>query len=427
MVSELLKQVRILDPVSQSDQIGDVLITDGWIRAVAAQIADVPDGTEIIDRPGLILGSGLVDLYSHSGEPGFESRETVDSLIRAALAGGFTRLALLPDTDPAIDHPAVVELLRSKLNRYAPDAYPDVQVWGALTVAAQGQQIAELGDLATAGVLGFADSRPLQNWALLRRSLEYAQPLNKPIALWCCDLELSGNGVVREGHESIRLGLPGVPAYAETAPLAALLECVAAIGTPIHLMRVSTARSVELIAAAKAKGLPITASTTWMHLLLNIEAVRNSYDPNLRLDPPLGNPEDQAALVQAVQDGVIDAIAIDHTPYTYEEKTVAFSEAPAGAIGLEFALPLLWQGLVVADKLDALTLWRCLSSQPAQCLGQTMATIAPNEAAELTLFDPAPAWKIMPSTLNSQSANTPWLGEEIQGRVVKVWTRRDRS
>ena len=207
---------------------------------------------------------------------------------------------------------------------------------------------------------------------------------------------------------------------AETAALSALLECIEAISTPVHLMRLSTARGVALIQAAKARGLPITASTTWMHLLLNSEAI-GSYDPNLHLAPPLGNPADQNALIEGVKNGTIDAIAVDHTPYTYEEKTVAFAEAPPGAIGLELALPLLWQSLVATGKWTALDLWRSLSSRPALCLQQKMTAIAPGQPAELTLFDPQQVWTVEPRSLKSLSANTPWLQQEITGRVVRTW------
>lgn len=206
----------------------------------------------------------------------------------------------------------------------------------------------------------------------------------------------------------------------ETTALSALLECVEEIGTPIHLMRISTARSVELIRAAKARGLPITASVTWMHLLLNTKAIEH-YDPNLRLEPPLGNQSDQVALLQAVREGVIDAIAIDHSPYTYEEKTVAFSEAPPGAIGLELALPLLWQTLVETQQWSALELWRSLSVRPAACLGQTMSAIAVNQPAELVLFDPQLEWMVNRESLKSRSLNTPWLGKPLIGRVIRTW------
>jgi dihydroorotase len=226
---------------------------------------------------------------------------------------------------------------------------------------------------------------------------------------------------MREGAASIRFGLPGNPAIAETSALAALLEVVESTGTKVHIMRVSTGRSVKLIQDAKARGLPITASTTWMHLLLNAEDV-GSYDPSLRLEPPLGNPSDQAALIEGVRSGVLDAIAIDHTPYTYEEKTVAFAEAPAGAIGLELALPLLWHTLVENGDWSSLELWRVLSTRPAQCLQQKPAAIAAGQLAEIILFDPQLTWTVERQNLKSLSLNTPWLGQQLQGRVVQNWS-----
>jgi dihydroorotase len=423
MPSELIRQARVLDPVSNTDRIADVLIVDGIIEEIADQITDIPQDSraelQVCDRPGLILGPGLVDLYSHSGEPGFESRETLNSLAQAAEAGGFTRLAILPDTDPAVDSPDTLERLRSQAKHISP-ASLQLYYWGALTLGVQGQHLTELAELADSGVVGFADGQPLTNSTLLCRMLEYIAPLSKPIALWCCDTGLTGNGVVREGLDSMRLGLPGIPAMAENTAIATLLEYVDVLRTPVHLMRVSTARSVELIREAKARGLPITASTTWMHLLLNTKALE-SYDPGLHLAPPLGTPADQAALLQGIRDSVIDAIAIDHTPYTYEEKTVAFSEAPAGAIGLELALPLLWQTLVVSDVCSALTLWRSLSTNPTHCLAQAPVALSPGQVAELTLFDPEQPWRVDRSTLHSRASNTPWLGQEIVGRVVKSW------
>ncbi|VXD11265.1 putative dihydroorotase-like protein [Planktothrix serta PCC 8927] len=447
MNCQLLKQVRVIDPVSQRDQIADILVIDGYIRTIESQINDYPENTQIINSKGLILGPGLVDLYSHSGEPGFEERESLNSLLNAAGAGGFTRLAILPNTIPAIDNPATVTLLKERSQKVLINSgfsVPKLYVWGALTQDVASQQMTELNELADAGIVGFSDGQPLQNLALLRRILEYLKPLNKPLALYCCDRTLVVNGVMREGHDSILSGLPGIPDYAETAALAALLELVEVTGTPVHIMRVSTARSVELIAQAKARDLPITASTTWIHLLLNTTSINriwnqpledsetlenptlvNSiplpYDPNLRLDPPLGNPADQKALIQGIETGIIDAIAIDHTPYSYEEKTVAFSDAPPGSIGLELALPLLWKTFVESGRWSALDLWRVLSSQPAFCLQQTPPSIQPDQPAEMILFDPQHPWTVNANTLKSRSVNTPWLGQKLTGQVIKTW------
>ncbi len=409
----LLRQVRLLDPVAQTDQVTDVWLEAGQIRAIAANL-EAPETVQIQEAEGLVLAPGLVDLYSHSGEPGFEERETLDSLSEAALAGGFTRLTLLPDLRPALDHPAQIAQITAK----AAPGRPQINCWGAMTLGAKGEQMSELAELATAGIAGFADGQPLSG-ALLRRILDYGQALNLPMALYCCDRALTGDGVLREGSESMRLGLPGSPVMAETAPLAALLECIAEIGTPVHLMRISTARSVALIGAAKAAGLPVTASVTWMHLLLDVTAAQ-SYDPSLHLEPPLGNPTDRAALVQGLQTGVLDAIAVDHCPYSYEEKTVSFAESPPGAIGLELALPLLWQALVEPGICSALDLWRWLSLQPAACLNQAPPQITAG-AGELVLFDPQQRWQVSPQTLKSRSANTPWLGQELQGRVLQTW------
>ena len=436
MSRELLQNVRVLDPISETDRIADILITEGQIAAIAEKITEFPADTEVRDCQGLILGPGLTDIYSHSGEPGFEERETLESLMQAAAAGGFTRVAILPDTSPPVDNLAGLALLQQHI-RNLPIGLPRLYFWGALTAGVKGQQMAELGELASPAIVGFADGLPLSNPALVRRLLEYIQPLGKSVALWPCDRTLAGNGAAREGAVSVRLGLPGIPASAETAALAAILELVASAGTPVHIMRVSCARSVELIRDAKARGLQVTASVTWMHLLLNVGAVSGNakdseggknaltasfpYDPNLRLEPPLGNLSDQLALIQAVKDGVIDAIAIDHNPHTYEEKTVAFADSPPGAIGLELALPLLWHGLVETGKFSALELWRVLSTGPAVCLGQTPATVAPGVSAELILFDPQMSWTVDRHSLKSRSANTPWLGQQLAGKVVQTW------
>ncbi|WP_017316285.1 dihydroorotase [Mastigocladopsis repens] len=439
MTSELLQQVRVINPVSGTDQISDVLIDNGYIMSVANHICDLPNDAHIRDGHGLILGPGLVDLYSHCGEPGFEERETLSSLLHAAAAGGFTRISVLPDTSPCIDNPAVVAQLQkrggeleemrkmgkgdvnsSPLTSSTSLTLPFLNIWGAISLDVAGKQITELIDLAAVGVVGFTDSQPWENFGLVRRVLEYLQPLSKPVAFWCCERELMGNGVMREGSDAIRLGLPLIPASAETSALAALLELVSATSTPVHIMRVSTARSVELIASAKARGVPITASTTWMHLLLDTRAVK-SYNTSLRLEPPLGTPSDLAALRQAVRTGVIDAIGIDHTPYTYEEKTVAFAEAPPGAIGYELALPLLWQHLVETGEFTALELWKALSTCPAECLKQKTTALAPGQKAELALFDPQQNWKVEKQNLYTLSSNTFWLGQQLTGRVVQTW------
>jgi dihydroorotase len=422
-MAELLQQVRVIDPVSETDQLADVLIQNGEIIKVAANISEIPSHTQTRNCQGLILGTGLVDLYSHSGEPGYEERETLNSLLQAAAHGGFTRISILPDTNPVIDNSAVVAQVQkvtqniSIIDSSFPN--PHINMWGAISQNFAAQQLNEFADFATE-VIGFTDTKSIDNLGIVRRVLEYLQPFNKVAAFWACNTQLRGNGIAREGADALRLGLPFVPESAETSAIAALLELIAFFDTPVHIMRVSTARSVELIAEAKSRGLPVTASTTWMHLLLDTVALK-SYNPSLRLDPPLGNKSDLKALRKGVQEGIIDAIAIDHIAYTYEEKTVAFADAPPGAIGYELALSLLWQNLVETGEFTPLQLWRPLSSRPAECLQQNINKIAANQKSELVLFDPQKTWTVKHSNLYTLSDNTPWYGQQLKGKVIQTW------
>ena len=417
MTQEQLKQVRVLDPPSQVDRVADVLIDDGKIVDITEPGVSAGSGGEERDCSGLVLAPGLVDLYSHSDDPGFETRETLASLTASAIAGGFTRLTLLPDTYPPLDNADGLARIKAQL---PPDLPLQVQAWGAMTHNLEGKQLVEYADLIQAGVVGFSDGQSLQNSLLLRRLCEYLEAESYPIALWPCDPALAGSGVIREGIDALRLGLSESPTTAETSVLAALLEIVSATQLPVHIMRVSTARSVELIQEAKARGLPITASTTWMHVLGNSQSLY-TYDVNWRLDPPVGNIQDQEALIQGLETGVIDAIAMDHRAYTYEEKTVAFSAAPPGAIGLEIALPLLWQTFVTSERWSPLTLWQRLSTSPSHCLGQTPPTVQVGQPAEMVLFDPQQSWSANAQTLKSLSQNTPWYGQTIPGRVIQTW------
>jgi dihydroorotase len=418
----LLQRVRILDPVSGTDRAADVLIEKGIIRAIESDISSYPENTTVIAADSFIFAPGLVDLYSHSGEPGHEERETLASLIASATAGGFTRVGILPDTVPPLDNPAAVTTLIQKSQYLSSPTSARLQFWGTLTLNREGQQMAEIGDLLEYA-LGFTDSRGIEGTALTRRLLEYVQPFQKAIALFPVQGQLKGNGVMREGDESIRFGLPGDPAISETIALAGLLELIAEVRTPVHLMRISTRRGVELIRDAKERGVPVTASVTWLHLLLNTGAIA-TYDSSLRVDPPLGTESDRTALIQGIREGVIDAIAIDHRPYTYEEKTVAFAEAPPGAIGLELALPLLWEKLVATGELTPIELWRAMSVNPCLCTGQEPPAIEVRKPAEAILLDPGVKWTVTGESLQSLSRNTFWLNREISGRAIGFWNYR---
>ncbi len=412
--SWVLQRVRILDPTQQWDFCGDVWIEQGQIRAIERDLSAVDSGIPRVAGDGLIIAPGLVDLYSQAGEPGYEARETLESLIAAAQAGGFCRVALLPLTNPVLDHAAVLSQLQAKIPANSP---VQLHFWGAITQEAKGEKLTELYELAQAGVIGFSDSRPLGNLAVLRRSFEYLQAINLPIAVWPQNPELAGNGVVRESEIALALGLVEQPVSAETTALTSLLELSRELSRPIHLMRISTGRSVELLETATHQQVPITASVSWLHLLKNTNDL-TSYDPNLRLEPPLGTPEDQTALITGIKSGIITAIAVDHRPRTYEEKMISFAEALPGAIGLELALPLLWQELVVTEKLTALELWQALSQKPAEILQQSPPTLGPG-SREWIVFDPNLAWTINSETLASYSHNTSYFDQSIQGKVIR--------
>ena len=411
--SQLLQQIRVIDPIQQTDRTADVWLVGNNLQGIEPHFDSIPDETTVIDAQGLIFAPSLIDLYSYSGEPGFEERETFQSLASAAIAGGFSQVAILPNMQPSLDNPSTLTLIQQKLARLDPKQCPQFHFWGNLTLDGKGEQLTELAELAETEIIGFTDAKPLRHEGLLQRALEYLQPLNKPVALFPVNLTLRGNGVMREGSASIRFGLPGDPVMSESSAIASILEMVSATQTPVHLMRISTARGVELIAEAKSRHLPITASVSWMHLLLNTEKV-GSYNPNFHLNPPLGNESDRLALIQGVKTGVLDAIAVDHRAYTYEEKTLAFAESPTGSIGLELALPCLWQNLVETGDLTTLELWQALSINPLKCLGLAETN------QDYLLFEPTANWTVDGSSLKTLGRNTPYLGESIQGKVIRM-------
>ena len=419
---ELLQQVRIIDPAPEVDRLADVLIAEDKIVQISDRLTDYPAETSVIEPSGLILGTGLVDLYSHSSEPGNEARETLFDLAWAAASGGFTQVGILPDTVPAIDNVEVLTALKQKSSFLkATDSQqfnlPCLNFWGSAWDEAT-NKMNGIGELQSE-IIGLVSNHHLANLDIFKQILEYVQPWQKTLAI-ALQPDKLGKGVVREGDVSIRYGMSGNPGFSEAAAIAAIIEIVREISHPTHIMRVSTRRGVELIADAKAKGISITASTTWMHLLWSDSAV-GSYDPNLRLEPPLGSESDRHALIDGVRQGIIDAIAIDHQAYTYEEKTVAFALAPTGVIGLELALPLLWQKFVATGEWSAIELWQALSSRPRQCLRQEAKAIAPEQSADLVLFNPEQIWTADLNHLKSSAANSPWYNKEITGKVIKTW------
>jgi dihydroorotase len=404
----LFKQVHILDADSSSniaETCADVFIDGDRQIHLNFEQSQIPQETNIYEQSGVVLGTGAIDLYSTSGEPGHESRETIAELVQAAKNGGFATVGILPNTQPAIDDIAALEFWRNVRQKHGDILRP----WGAITKGLEGKQLTDIAELAES-VIGFTDSKPIANLLLVRRAMEYIQPLGKVIALFPQNPDLAGNGVIREGKWSLQYGMTGYPAAAETSALAALIELVRLTKAPTHFMRISTAQSVELIAQAKNDGLPVTASTTWLHLC-HCDRDLENYDPNLRLMPPLGSEGDRLALIAGIRSGAIDSIAIDHTPCAYEEKVVPFEVAPVGAIGLEFALPILWQNLVITGLLTTTELWQALSLNPAKILGITQPQLS-------TLFNPSLEWLANDQAIASSSRNSNYMGRLIVGRVL---------
>ena len=420
METQYLQQVRCLDPHTGTERRANILLKGMEILAVDPDPDQIPVDCVSVIAENHLLAPGLVDPYSYTGEPGHEDRETLAQLLQTAIAGGFTQIALLPNTDPAVDHPTTLRWLQMQLEQVA-QPRPVVHYWGSLTQGNQGKQLAELGELAEAGIVGFSDGQGVQDWRLLQRALEYGSVLGKPLALVPVNLSLRGNGVMREGPLAIQVGLPADPVMSESAAIAGILELMPHYDTPVHLMRLSTARGLELVSKGKAQGLNLTASVNWHHLLLSNRAIVEgippqtaSYDPNLRFDPPLGNEGDRLALIDGIKSGAIDAIAVDHQAFSYEEKTQTFAETPPGAIGYELILPCLWQQLVVTGQLTPTELWRALSVNALNCLG-----LAPT-ISDWILFDPETPWTVSKGTLKTPAYNTPWWGHSLNGRVVAI-------
>ncbi|MBE9240998.1 dihydroorotase [Synechocystis salina] len=430
METQCRPQVRCLDPIQGRETRVTVMVRGKAIVAVEDDSYPIPTDAVVIPGENLLLAPSLADLYSYSGEPGHEDRETLSQLLQTAIAGGFRDVAILPTMDPPLDRPQTLQWLEQRLNQMAGiNAHPQEQGedgatvqchwWGSVTQGNQGKQLTEWGELSQAGVIGFSDGGAIADWRLLQRALEYGAMAGKPLALVPLHSSLRGNGVMREGPLAIQLGLPPDPVMSEAAAIASLLELLPHYPTPVHLMRISTARGVALIAQAKSQGLNFTASVNWHHLLLSNGAIAHGlpphtphYDPNLRFDPPLGNEGDRLALIDGIKNGVIDAIAVDHQAFTYEEKTQTFAETPPGAIGYELVLPCLWQGLVEKGLVTSTELWRALSTNPRQCLGLSLVN------PPRILFDPGLPWTLQRGALQTSAYNSPWWGHSLKGKVV---------
>ncbi|MFO1148886.1 MAG: dihydroorotase [Alsobacter sp.] len=410
----LFLDALLVDPVSGRESRGDLLAEGGVIRAVGAGAGQgAGEGVRRIACAGRALAPGLIDLRAFVGEPGAEHRETLASASRAAAAGGVTTVICMPDTNPPIDDPAVVDYL---VRRARDTAVVRMVPAAALTKGLEGREMSEIGLLMEAGAVCFTDgARSVRNAQVLRRALTYARDVGALVVHHCEDRDLVGDGVMNEGELSTRLGLLGIPREAETVMLERDLRLVRLTGGRYHAAMISCADSVAIIARAKAEGLPVTCGVSINSLTLNENDI-GPYRTFLKLSPPLRHEEDRLACVEALAEGLIDVVVSDHNPQDVETKRLPFAESADGAIGLETMLAAGLR-LVHGGEIGLPQLLRALSSRPAEILGLPQGRLAKGAPADLILFDPDEPFVLDPADLHSRSKNTPFDGARLQGRV----------
>ncbi|HET9134713.1 MAG TPA: dihydroorotase [Gemmatimonadales bacterium] len=412
----LFRGGRVVDPSQGHDGVADLLIVDGKVAA-AGQGLGTPDGARVIDATGLVVAPGLVDVHVHLREPGQEERETIATGAASAVAGGFTAICAMPNTDPVIDNQSAVGFVKSRGEQVG---LARVFPIGCISLGQKGEQLAEFGEMVAAGAVAVSDDgHPVMSSQLMRTALEYAKTFGIPVADHCEDMPLAKGGAMHEGLVSARLGLKGIPSAAEEIHVAR--DCILAelTGGHVHLCHMSTRGSVDLIRRAKEKGLPVTAEAAPHHFALTHERVGN-YDTNAKMNPPLREDADRAAIREALADGTIDCIATDHAPHTYDAKEREFDDAPNGIIGLETALSIGIQQLVQPGLLSLATLIDRMSCAPARLWHLPGGSLRVGGVADLVVFDPDATWTVDPAKVRSKSRNSPWLHETLPG-VVR-WT-----
>jgi dihydroorotase len=419
----LVRGARVIDPARGIDAVQDTLFSSGRVAVAGSAQPD-----EIVDGSGLILAPGFVDLHCHLRDPGQEYRETIETGLEAAARGGFTTLCAMPNTEPAMDNRSVVEyVLRAARGSGRARVLPI----GAVTLARAGKQLSEMGELAEAGCVAFSDDgSPVADAEIMRRALEYATGLGLPIIDHCEDPALARGGVMNEGWVSTRLGLRGQPAAAEQAMVARDIQLAELTGAHVHIAHVSTAGSVELIRAGRARGVHVTAEVTPHHLTITDETVLYgpggstvpAYDTNARVNPPLRSARDRDACIRGLADGTIDCVATDHAPHATTDKQVEFDLAAPGISGLETALGLVL-GCVHSGALTLLRAIEALTSAPVRSLDLDrfvpgIGSLAAGSPGDAVLFDPDERWTVDPGAFASRGKNSPFAGRELRGRVI---------
>ncbi len=409
----LIKGARIVDPASRRDEVGDLLVVGGRVAERGASAV----GAQVIDARGLVLMPGGIDIHVHLREPGREDEETIESGSRAALHGGFTSVACMPNTEPALDDQGAIRFVRSRADEAG---LARVHPIGAITVGREGKRLTEFGEMVGAGAVAFSDDGDsVADAGLQRRAFEYARMFGVPLISHCEDKALSAGGVMNEGRMSTRLGLRGWPAVAEEIVIARDIALAEYTGGRLHIAHVSSAGGVDLVRRAKGRGARVTAETTPHYLTLTEDDLAG-YDTRFKVSPPIRTAADREALIAGLADGTLDAIASDHAPHADFEKDLEFDRAPFGLVGLETTLGLVLEALVRPGRLPLPAAIERLTAGPARVLGLPLGALAPGAVADLTLFDPEATWRVDPAEFFSLSRNSPFTGRTLRGRVTAV-------
>ena len=413
----LLKNGQVVDPVNGRHGTFDVLIDDGRIARVEPNLT--ADGAEVMAmQPGWIVAPGLIDIHVHLREPGHEHKETVATGAASAVAGGFTAVACMPNTDPINDHAGITQFI---LKKAAEAQLARVYPIGAVSLGSKGEQLAELGEQKTAGCVAFSDDgRPVATALLMRRALEYAGMLNLPIVNHCEDPSLKGDGVAHEGFHASALGLRGIPGVAESLMVERDVSLAELTGGHVHIAHMSARQSLRAVRAGKARGVRVTCEVAPHHFTLTDEALDGptKYDTNLKMNPPLREAADRDAMLEGIADGAVDVIATDHAPHHADEKMLEFDRAPFGIVGLETAVPIVFERLVHTGKITVSRMIELLSANAARVLGVAGGSLSEGVAADITILDPDKPTTIQASALRSKSKNTPFDGWQLRGGVV---------